>query len=164
MKLETHPQRSEQMNRRHGMPRIQDFFAQIQPPASTADLRALALQMIELAVEIDIEELAEMNKCDPIDILHTVSDLCRVPLEDLRGSRGNQHVATARQLAMYLCRELSKLSFPAVGRVFGRDHSTVIHGYRLIARRRLASEPFDRMVRDLIAKLDSTDHNAVHAA
>ena len=161
--------RIEHINCRHDLRRVQNFFAQFsRPPASTAGLRALALQMIELAIEIDLQELAAMNKCDPTEILQTVSALCRVPLEPLRGRCRTQHVATARQLAMYLCRELSKLSFPAVARVFGRDHSTVIHGCRLIARRRLASEPFDRLVRDLIAKLESAaaraNHAEIHAA
>ena len=36
---------------------------------------------------------------------------------------------------MYLCRKLTDNSFPVIGEHFGRDHSTVIHAYNLIARR-----------------------------
>ena len=36
---------------------------------------------------------------------------------------------------MYLCRKMTDSSFPAIGEAFGRDHSTVIHAYNLIARR-----------------------------
>jgi chromosomal replication initiator protein len=36
---------------------------------------------------------------------------------------------------MYLCRNLTDSSFPVIGAGFGRDHSTVIHAYNLIARR-----------------------------
>ncbi len=36
---------------------------------------------------------------------------------------------------MYLCRKLTDNSFPTIGEHFGRDHSTVIHAYNLIARR-----------------------------
>jgi chromosomal replication initiator protein len=40
-----------------------------------------------------------------------------------------------RLVAMYLCRKLTDSSFPCIGEAFGRDHSTVIHAYNLIARR-----------------------------
>jgi chromosomal replication initiator protein len=36
---------------------------------------------------------------------------------------------------MYLCRKMTDSSFPAIGESFGRDHSTVIHAFNLIARR-----------------------------
>jgi chromosomal replication initiator protein len=49
-------------------------------------------------------------------------------------------VAFARQVAMYLCRKLSRSSFPVIGQHFDRDHSTVIHGCGLIGRR-VAGEP-----------------------
>jgi chromosomal replication initiator protein len=42
-------------------------------------------------------------------------------------------VALARQIAMYLARELTDVSLPEIGRGFGRDHSTVIHAHKRIA-------------------------------
>ena len=53
---------------------------------------------------------------------------------DLRSQRRSRHVAVPRQVAMYLCRRLLNASFPHIGELFGRDHSTVIH-----ARRRRSS-------------------------
>ena len=52
----------------------------------------------------------------------------------LRGTLKNKNTAEARQVAMYLCRKLTNLSLPDIGREFGRDHSTVLHGLNKIER------------------------------
>ena len=54
---------------------------------------------------------------------------------DLRSRRRSKNVAVPRQLAMYLCRNLMKASFPHIGELFGRDHSTVIHAAAVTERR-----------------------------
>jgi len=59
------------------------------------------------------------------------------------------HLALCRQVAMYLCRELTDCSFPAIGERFGSDHSTVIHAHNLIAHRASDDSPF----RDLLDRL-----------
>jgi len=60
-------------------------------------------------------------------------------LEDLSGSSRSRVLVTARQIAMYLCRELTDLSLPKIGQQFGgRDHTTVMHAERKI--RQLMSE------------------------
>ena len=54
-------------------------------------------------------------------------------LEDLCGSSRSRVLVTARQIAMYLCRELTELSLPKIGQQFGgRDHTTVMHAERKI--------------------------------
>ena len=58
-----------------------------------------------------------------------------IRLADLKSKKRTQHIAFCRQVAMYLCRKLTDSSFPCIGEAFGRDHSTVIHAYNLIARR-----------------------------
>jgi len=72
-----------------------------------------------------------------------------VRLIDLMSRRRTQHLALCRQVAMYLCRELTDDSFPVIGESFGRDHSTVIHAHNLIAHRVTDDSPF----RDLLDKL-----------
>jgi len=64
-----------------------------------------------------------------------------VTVEDLCGTSRSRVLVTARQIAMYLCRELTELSLPKIGQQFGgRDHTTVMHAERkirqLIAERR----------------------------
>ncbi len=54
-------------------------------------------------------------------------------IEDLTGSSRSRHLVTDRQIAMYLCRELTDLSLPKIGQQFGgRDHTTVMHADRKI--------------------------------
>jgi len=54
---------------------------------------------------------------------------------DLASRRRSRHVALPRQVAMYLCRRLLNASFPHLGELFQRDHSTVIHGVTTIEQR-----------------------------
>ena len=64
-----------------------------------------------------------------------------VSVDDLCGQSRTHVLVTARQIAMYLCRELTDLSLPKIGQLFGgRDHTTVMHAERkiktLLAERR----------------------------
>ena len=54
---------------------------------------------------------------------------------DLASRRRSRHVALPRQVAMYLCRRMLNASFPHLGELFQRDHSTVIHGVTTIEHR-----------------------------
>jgi chromosomal replication initiator protein len=54
-------------------------------------------------------------------------------LDDLCGTSRSRVLVNARQVAMYLCRELTELSLPKIGQTFGgRDHTTVMHAERKI--------------------------------
>lgn len=50
-----------------------------------------------------------------------------VSLEDLTGPSRGRHLVLARQISMYLCRELTSMSLPQIGKEFGRDHTTVMY-------------------------------------
>jgi chromosomal replication initiator protein len=50
----------------------------------------------------------------------------------LRGPGKTRALAQSRQIAMYLCRELTDLSLPKIGQVFGRDHTTVMYAQKKI--------------------------------
>jgi chromosomal replication initiator protein len=66
-------------------------------------------------------------------IITAVSDALAVSEEDLRGKSRHRPLVTARQIAMFLCRDLTDLSYPAIAREFGgRDHTTVIHAVEKI--------------------------------
>ncbi|HTY56599.1 MAG TPA: chromosomal replication initiator protein DnaA [Candidatus Binataceae bacterium] len=77
----------------------------------------------------------EEVKLDIDTIQKVVSGCLHVRLADLKSKKRTQHIAFCRQVAMYLCRKLTDSSFPNIGEQFGRDHSTVIHAYNLVARR-----------------------------
>jgi chromosomal replication initiator protein len=66
-------------------------------------------------------------------IMASTADYFGVTLEDLRGHSRSRVLVNARQVAMYLCRELTELSLPRIGQAFGgRDHTTVMHADRKI--------------------------------
>jgi chromosomal replication initiator protein len=66
-------------------------------------------------------------------IIATTAEYFTVSIEDLCGQSRSRVLVTARQIAMYLCRELTELSLPKIGQTFGgRDHTTVMHADRKI--------------------------------
>ncbi|MEV1006222.1 chromosomal replication initiator protein DnaA [Streptomyces sp. NPDC049881] len=66
-------------------------------------------------------------------ISSAVADYFGLTVDDLAGSSRSRILVTARQIAMYLCRELTDLSLPKIGQHFGgRDHTTVMHADRKI--------------------------------
>ncbi|WP_344306168.1 chromosomal replication initiator protein DnaA [Brevibacterium samyangense] len=67
------------------------------------------------------------------DIMGQTASYFHLTLDDLRGSSRSRTLTTARQIAMYLCRELTDLSLPKIGQEFGgRDHTTVMHANKKI--------------------------------
>jgi chromosomal replication initiator protein len=95
-------------------------------------------------------------KPDVETIQRVVAEFFHIRLADLKSKKRTQHIAFCRQVAMYLCRKLTDCSFPAIGDQFGRDHSTVIHAYNLIARRvsndsafRISIEKLEREIKTI---------------
>jgi len=78
-----------------------------------------------------------------------VADALRVPVEEIvAGARGSARSARARQAAMYLAHVALGISLTAVGRFFGRDHSTVAHGCHRVEDRRDHPD-FDALIAEL---------------
>jgi chromosomal replication initiator protein len=69
-----------------------------------------------------------------VDIVNAVSAYFRISSDEIYGKSRTSAVATARQIAFYLCRTQTNLSLPKIGSIFGgRDHTTVLYGYNKIA-------------------------------
>jgi chromosomal replication initiator protein len=82
----------------------------------------------------DLITLDEDNVIAPVDIINSTADYFRLGIDELTGTSRAQAIATARQIAMYLCREMTNLSLPKIGQLFGgRDHTTVMHACKKIA-------------------------------
>ncbi len=65
----------------------------------------------------------------------------KINTEDFTSKRKMQSVAWPRQIAMFLCTELTDLSLPEIGREFNRDHSTVVHARDLV-KEKVKNDPF----------------------
>jgi len=82
----------------------------------------------------DLITLDDDNVIAPVDIINHTAGYFKLTVDDLYGSSRSQAVATARQIAMYLCRELTNLSLPKIGQLFGnRDHTTVMYANKKIS-------------------------------
>jgi chromosomal replication initiator protein len=91
------------------------------------------LQLVQTVLK-DIITLDEDNVIAPVDIINHTADYFKLTVDDLYGSSRSQAVATARQIAMYLCREMTNLSLPKIGQLFGnRDHTTVMYANKKIS-------------------------------
>ncbi|WP_255352547.1 chromosomal replication initiator protein DnaA [Nocardiopsis sp. SBT366] len=95
----------------------------------------------------DLVPNAEVPEVTASAIMSQTAAYFGLSLEDLCGTSRSRVLVTARQIAMYLCRELTDLSLPKIGQQFGRDHTTVMHA--------------DRKVRALMAERRSI-YNQVH--
>jgi chromosomal replication initiator protein len=75
------------------------------------------------------------NRTLSIDaISRTVANFYHISLEEMKGKRRDKHIVFPRQVAMFLIREETASSLPAIGQAFGgRDHTTVLHSYEKIS-------------------------------
>jgi len=95
------------------------------------------------------------------DILDVVAAYHALTLPDLRGPRRTRHIATARQIVMYLARELTDMSLPQIGQALGgRDHTTIMHGYDKIAALFEKDDGMRRQVLEVKQKLLGTGERA----
>ena len=65
-------------------------------------------------------------------IMAATAEYFDTTVEELRGPGKTRALAQSRQIAMYLCRELTDLSLPKIGQAFGRDHTTVMYAQKKI--------------------------------
>ncbi len=95
---------------------------------------------VEFAAQVLKDLLPHNRPVDMEQIQREVARYYKVAVEDLRQDRRMKQLAHARQVAMYLCRTLTKSSYPEIGTRFNKDHSTVISACRKVERL-LASDP-----------------------
>ncbi|MDY7100438.1 MAG: chromosomal replication initiator protein DnaA [Actinomycetota bacterium] len=91
-------------------------------------------------------------------ILEATSIRFQFSVEEIQGKSRRRPLVTARQVAMYVTRELTDLSYPGIARVFGgRDHTTVIHAVEKISALMKERRQIYDQVTDLIAAIKSGD-------
>ena len=102
----------------------------------------------------DLVRAGEPRRISPQMILDTTAAAYGFSVEALTGPSRTRPLVTARQVAMYLTRELTDYSYPAIGRVFGkRDHTTVIHAVDKIAGQMQERRQIYDQVTELIQKI-----------
>ncbi|OXM74530.1 MULTISPECIES: chromosomal replication initiator protein DnaA [Amycolatopsis] len=87
-------------------------------------------------------------------IMATTAEFFDVTVDDLCGPGKTKALATARQIAMYLCRELTDMSLPKIGQTFGgRDHTTVMHADKKIRKEMAERRRIYDQVQELTARI-----------
>ena len=105
--------------------RVQAFAAVHQRPVDAEEAARLLADIIPAGTRkpINVERIQAL-----------VADYYNVTLDDMKGKRRDKHIVFPRQVAMFLVREETPSSLPAIGKAFGgRDHTTALHSIEKIA-------------------------------
>jgi chromosomal replication initiator protein len=87
-------------------------------------------------------------------ILEATAEMFGLSIDDLRGKSRSRPLVTARQVAMYVVREMTDFSYPAIGREFGdRDHTTVMHAVTKISKLMAERRTIYDQVTELMTRL-----------
>jgi chromosomal replication initiator protein len=120
----------------------------------------------ELAEEV-LSDIVAADKPRPITpqlILTATAEAFGFSVDELCGPNRRRPLVTARQVSMYVFRELTEFSYPAIGREFGgRDHSTVIHAVEKIANLMKERQLIYNQVTDLIVSIRTGSTDASRA-
>ena len=88
----------------------------------------MAEEIIEKATQSSSKRVSDDH------ILKAVAEFFNITVEDLVSHNRRKEVVEPRQIAIYLLRDISELSYPYIGEKLGRDHTTAIHSYEKINR------------------------------
>jgi len=111
---------------------------------------------LNMAVDSLKDQLSEKSvyKNDVYRIQRIVCDYFKINIDDIKGKKRSKNINYPRQIAIYLCRELTSESYPKIGTYFGgRDHSTIINAYQKIESDLLKNEQLKIVIEELKNKL-----------
>ena len=119
---------------------------------------SLSKRPVDLALAEEVLRNVIPNETGPeitaSGIMLETAKFYSVSIDDLTGQSRSRTLVTARQVAMYLCRELTDLSLPKIGELFGgRDHTTVMHADRKIRQLMAERRSLYNSVMDLTARI-----------
>ncbi|MFZ2177292.1 MAG: chromosomal replication initiator protein DnaA [Rhodococcus sp. (in: high G+C Gram-positive bacteria)] len=86
-------------------------------------------------------------------IMAVTAEYFNMSIDDLCGPGKARPLASARQISMYLCRELTDLSLPKIGQTFGRDHTTVMYADKKIRKEMTERRKVYDQVQELTARI-----------
>ena len=122
------------------------------------DLNNMPLDLPNISRAIDDMFKSEGNALPtPSLIINQVCKFYSIDETVLRGTLKNKGTAEARQVAIYLIRQLTNLSTPDIGKEFGKDHSTIIHSIKKVENAlKSGDEQLRNHIRDITANINSS--------
>jgi len=100
----------------------------------------LSIDVVRMAM---YELLPDERATSPSDIIRFVAQHYGIRVADLKGRSNRRSIALPRQVAMYLIRDLLELSFPEIGKIFSKHHSTVMYAVDNVQKMRQSNPDFD---------------------
>jgi chromosomal replication initiator protein len=88
-------------------------------------------------------------------IKEVVGQYYSMSIEDFNAKKRNKSIVLPRQIAMFLCRELTDLSLPRIGEEFGKDHTTIMHAYEKISNDMKIDIQLKSVLEELKSKIES---------
>ncbi len=114
----------------------------------------------DITVELATKAMEDVYPVEPTKTitLELIQDMTasyfKITTSDLLSKKRTQALALARQVAMFLCRELTNASLPQIGERFGgRDHTTVMHAYNKIVKQRQENAKFNETINELVERI-----------
>jgi chromosomal replication initiator protein len=157
-------------------PELLEFIAQ-QVQSNIRELEGALTRVIAtaralgepLTIQTAQRALGEMSPChrplEATEILTRVASYYGLAMQDLLGPRRTREVAMARQVGMYLVRQLTSLSLPQIGRELGdRDHTTVLYGVDKISALFEKDDQLRRQILEIKTELYGNGQQRVPAA
>ncbi len=114
-----------------------------------------SLQNIPITLSMAKESLKDIlgdrRKEITIELIQkTVADYFDLKLTDMKSEKRLKNLVNARQIAIWLCREMTKCSYPDIGLKFGgKDHSTIIHSYKKIDKALLSDTKLSKIIDEI---------------
>lgn len=111
-------------------------------------------------IELDVETAKKVLRCESrikaIDIDNIAKTVCEffdVSLSDMKSPARNQKISHARQIAVYLSRELTQLSFVNIANFFNKKHPTILFSYEKIKAEMKTDKNLSQIISDLTASI-----------
>jgi chromosomal replication initiator protein len=121
-----------------------------------------SLSSAPITIELAQQQLADLltdterKPRTDAELLAEIASILGFEIDALKGKSRQRPLVTARQIAMYVFREQTDLSYPSIARLFGgRDHTTVIHAVEKIARQMGERKAIYEQVTDVLQRLKS---------
>lgn len=110
---------------------------------------------LSMAREVMKDIIVEKTRDITVEMIQkTVAEHFRIKVSELKSDKRIKTLVVPRQIAIYICRELTKASYPEIGEKFGgKDHSTIIHSVKKIEKQMAGDDEFKATVEDIRKKL-----------
>ena len=118
-------------------------------------LQGAGVVSMELIRRITKEVIDSEKTYTPDYIITKIADYFNISPEDILGKSKIKNIANARQIAVYLIRKLTGLTLEDIGKVFDRDHSTILHSIRKVEDSLPTTPELSDMIRDITANISN---------